>query len=209
MFAAPPTRSSTLARLFLCVGLLLPACSLWAQAPVERRTAPPPAPVQRRNPTPKTSNSGKLQGEHLADWLDRHSSETTAQKLQSLEKEPGFHDLPAATQQRMRDRLLQLESMAPDRRQRIISRTEAMEKLTPDQRSQVRNVLGQVTALPPASRKAVQRTFRTVREMPADQRQAYLNSPDIKSQFTDQERDILQRLMTIEPFLPPGTAVTP
>lgn len=204
-----------LPRLLLCALLPVGAVALAQSVPtrpavVERRPASPLAPVVRKPAeTAKNKNGGgKLEGEHLAAWMNHHSSETTTQKLASLEKEPGFHDLPPQTQQRMRDRLIQLDNMTPERRQQIIDRTEAMEKLTPDQRLQVRTTLSQVAALPPASRRAVQRTFRIVREMSPEQRQAYLNSPDIKSQFTDQERDTLQRLMTVEPFLPPGTAVS-
>lgn len=211
-----PTRLRILSCALLCAGLWtlgerVQAQSVPTRPPVvERRPAPSPAPVVRKQAEPpKTRNAGgKLEGEHLAAWMDHHSTETTAQKLASLEKEPGFHDLPVATQQRMRDRLVQLDNMTPERRRQIMARTEAMEKLTPDQRSQVRTTLAQVAALPPASRRAVQRTFRIVREMSPEQRQAYLNSPDIRSQFTDQERDTLQHLMTVEPFLPPGTAVT-
>lgn len=215
------TRTSTPRKLLsmaLSVSLLSLTALSFAQsvasrpsAPIERRTAPAPAPIQRKSgdlSKNRNMTGGKLQGEHLAAWMNHHSTETTIQKLQSLEKEPGFHDLPPQTQQRMRDRLVQLDNMTPERRQQIIDRTEAMEKLSPDQRSQVRTTLAQVAALPPASRRAVQRTFRIVREMAPDQRQAYLNSPDIRSQFTDQERDILQRLMTVEPYLPPGANVT-
>lgn len=178
---------------------------------IERRAAAPPAPIQRQQPSPRVpaNGGGKLQGEHIATWLDHHSSETTQQKLQSLEKEPGFHDLPQQTQQRMRDQLLKLESLPPEQRERRIVRTEAMERMTPDQRVQVRNTLQQVAALPPASRRAVQRTFRILRGMPPAQRQTYLNSPDIRSQFSDQEFDALQHLMAVEPLLPPGDAGSP
>lgn len=214
MTRAATTRKSSRLSLLLWAGLAAFTLSVAARtqppAPAERHVTQPAAPVLRKpaSPAAKNLSAGKLQGEHLPAWLDRHSTETTAQKLQSLEKEPGFHDLPPQTQQRIRDRLVQIEAMPPERRQQLIARTEAMEKLTPDQYTQVKSVLGQLANLPPASRRAVQRTFRVVRSMPVDQRQAYLTSPDIRSQFTDQERDVLQRLMTVEPFLPPGTAVS-
>jgi len=126
-----------------------------------------------------------------------------AQQQQALDKEPGFHDLPPQTQQRYRDRLAQLNTMPVQQRDKVLSRTEWMERLPPEQRSQVRNAMQQWSSLPPASHRAVGRTFRVVRGMPPAQRLAYLNSPDIRSQFSPQERDTLTHLMQVEPYLPP------
>jgi hypothetical protein len=136
--------------------------------------------------------------------LNQHSGLSPSQQQLALEKEPGFHDLPAPTQQRMRERLTQLNAMTPEQRARIVARTEAMEKLTPEQRTQVRASMQQVASLPPASRRAVERAFRTLRGMNPAQREAYLNSPDIRSQFTDQERSTLSSLMAAEPYIPPS-----
>jgi Protein of unknown function (DUF3106) len=190
-----------------------------APAPIERRPPPapsethpsqpaansaPPAPIERRAPTQAPQN-----GEHLAGWLDHHSNLTPAQQQQALEREPGFHDLPPQTQQRYRDQITRLNNMPPDQRSRLLARNEFMEHLTPDQRGQVRGAMQELATLPPASHRAVMRTFRVVRGMPPPQRLAYLNSPDIRSQFTPQERDTLQHLMAVEPYLPPSAPNEP
>ena len=181
-----------------------------APAPIERRPPPPPAatappaPIERHPPV-----QGPQNGEHLAGWLDHHSNLTPAQQQQALEREPGFHDLPPQTQQRYRDQLTPLNSLPPDRRSRMLSNTEAMEHMTPEQRGQVRGAMQELASLPPAAHRAVARTFRIVRGMPPPQRLAYLNSPDIRSQFTPQERDTLQHLMAVEPYLPPPSAIEP
>ena len=39
--------------------------------------------------------------------MERHSNLPLADQQHALENEPGFRDLPAPTQQRMRDRLIQ------------------------------------------------------------------------------------------------------
>jgi hypothetical protein len=135
-------------------------------------------------------------------WLDKHSNLTPTQQQQALEKEPGFHELPAQTQQRMRDRLAQLDNMSPEKRSQLLARTEAMEHMTPEQRGQVRGAMQQLSALPAASRHAVSRAFRNLRDMTPAQRDSYLNSPDIRSQFTDQERGALASLLAVEPYLP-------
>jgi Protein of unknown function (DUF3106) len=211
---------AALASAVACVCMSVPAQSQGygqrtTPAPIERRPPATPAgpqqpqpqqaPVQRRDSTP-----GKLpNGQHLSGWFDQHSSQTPTQKLQALEREPGFHALPPQTQQRMRDRLTELNNMTPEKRARVLAQNEAMEQLTADQRAQVRNAMALWAALPPASHRAVGRTFRVVRGMPPAQRLAYLNSPDIRSQFTPQERDTLAHLMAIEPYLPPPAPFNP
>ena len=57
--------------------------------------------------------------------MDRHSNLPLAEQQRALENEPGFRDLPPQTQQRMRDRLTQLNNMTPEQRRRILERTEA------------------------------------------------------------------------------------
>ena len=198
MTAFWPNRSLAYFAALAGVSFLLCASSLSAQtAPAQSKLAP----IQRHeNPGQRAPT-----GEHLAGWLNQHSGLTPAQQQQALEKEPGFHDLPAQTQERMRERLTQLNNMTPEQRARLVARTEAMEKLTPEQRLQVRTTMQQVANLPPASRRAVERAFRTLRGMNPTQREAYINSPDIRSQFTEQERGALSSLMAAEPYIPPTT----
>jgi uncharacterized membrane protein len=217
---------AALAGAAVCVCVSVPAS---AQSPTYRQRSTP-APIERRPPSSPTGQQspaghqqpaappiqrsqppvGKLpNGEHLRGWFEQHNNQTSAQKLQALEREPGFHDLPPQTQQRMRERLTELNNMPPDQRAKMFSRTEAMERLNPEQRGQVRSAMQQWASLPPASYRVVGRTFRIVRGMPPAQRLAYLNSPAVRSQFNDQERDTLMHLMAIEPYLPPRNPADP
>ena len=140
--------------------------------------------------------------EHLAQWMERHSNLPLADQQRALENEPGFRELPAQTQQRMRDRLTQLNNMPPEQRRRILERTEVMEHLTPPQRQQVRVAMQQLGALPEDRRRLVARAFRDLREMPVPQRQTMLNSDRFRGQFSDQERTTLSHLLAVEPYLP-------
>jgi hypothetical protein len=161
----------------------------------------PPRPnFAQRSPT--TSHAAKPQPEHLAQWMDRHSSLPLDQQKNALQREPGFRDLPPQTQQRMQDRLTQLNAMPPEQRRRLLERTEAMEKLSPPQRQQVRGAMQQLTNLPVERRRLVARAFRDIREMPPAQRQAVLYSDRFRAQFSDQERTTLANLLTVEPYLP-------
>ena len=140
--------------------------------------------------------------EHLAQWMNRHSSLPLAQQQNALENEPGFRDLPSQTQQRMRDRLTQLNNMTPEQRRRILDRTEQIEHLTPTQRQQWHGAMEQYSELPEDRRRLVARAFRDLREMPEPQRQAILNSDHFRSQFSDQERNTVSNLLAVEPYLP-------
>jgi hypothetical protein len=157
-----------------------------------------PRPVQG----PKPGGVPKQNQEHLGQWMDRHSNLPLADQQRALEKEPGFRDLPQQTQQRMRDRITQLNKMTPEQRRRTLEHAEAMEHLSPPQRQQVRGALEQYRGLPEDRRRLVARAFRDLREMPQPQRQAILNSDRFRSQFSDQERNTLSGLLSVEPYLP-------
>lgn len=195
----------------LVAALLLPAsAAVGAPRPVFQHSAPPamrPAGGQQRSGAGSGAGMGSGAGprrnqEHLAQWMDRHSNMPLPEQQKALEKEPGFRDLPPQTQQRMRDRLTQLNNMSPEKRRRIEDRTEAMERLTLPQRQQVRGAMQQLGGLPEDRRRMVARAFRDLREMPQPQRQAILSSDRFRGQFSDEERNTLSNLLTVEPYLP-------
>jgi len=163
------------------------------------------APIERREggATVSANPGGSTRGEHLAEWMNVHRNLSPPQQQQALENEPGFHDLPQATQQRMRDRLAQLNSMPADQRDRLIQRNEYMEHLTPQQRDQVGTATRNWASLPPDQKSAVGRSFRALRQLPPDQRAAALNSGRYTYGFNPQQRSALSGLMGVEPMLPP------
>lgn len=176
-----------------------------SQAAFMRRTGQAGRPAmnaQRQAPGAKQGGGGQKGQEHLPQWMARHSNLSPAEQQKALENEPGFRDLPAQTQQRMRDRLTQLNNMTPEQRQRILDRTEEMEHLSPQQRQQVRSALDQYRGLPQDRQRLVARAFRDLREMPPQQRQAMMNSDRFRGQFSDQERNTLSGLLAVEPFIP-------
>ena len=147
-------------------------------------------------------NGGKGNQEHMPQWMARHSNLSPADQQKALEKEPGFRDLPPQTQQALRNRLTQLNNMNPEQRRRMLEHTEIMERLTPQQRQQFRSAAEQYRGLPDDRRRMVARAFRDLREMPEPQRQAILNSDRFRGQFSDQERNTLSGLLSVEPYLP-------
>ena len=173
------------------------------QAPVERRQPSQAqgqtsqlAPIERRNPQP-----GAPKGEHLAEWMNQHRNLTPDQQQQALDHEPGFHDLPQATQQRMHERLSQLNAMNPQRRERILNYNEQMEHLSVPQRAEVRGSLQQLGALPPDQRRQVAQSFRELRALPPEQRAGALNSPQYQY-MNPAQRSALNNLLRVEPLIP-------
>ncbi len=178
-----------------------------------------PAPIERRAPgqgRPGPASSGDRgaafpRGEHLAEWMNQRSNLTPEQQQSALEQEPGFHDLPQGTQQRVRDRLAQLNAMSPAQRQRVLARNEAMERLTPEQRGEVRGAMGQLGALAPEERREVARTFRALRDLPPEQRIGAYATGRYGPALNDTQRGVLFNLLRVEPMLPPpdGAAGVP
>ncbi len=166
----------------------------------QRPYAAPPAQPRDNQPRPNPYRPNPQA--HLGEWMSSHGNLPLAQQQRALEQEPGFQQLRPEVQQHLHDQVTRLNNMTPERRQQAIANTEAMERLTPDQRQQIRSAAGQLGTLPEDRRRAVARAFRDLRSMPDAQRQTYLNSPQFRGQFNDQERDTLNHLLTVSPFLP-------
>lgn len=174
-----------------------PPSSARVQASPDRSATAPLSPAQRQQ------RSHEANGEHLADWMNLHRNLTADQQRQALEREPGFQQLPQNQQQRMRDRLSQLDAMTPEERRRLLARNEAVERMTPDQRTQFRAAMSQLGSLPLEDRRTVARTFRSLRELPADERIPALNAGRFGPPMNDAQRAALYNLLRIEPTLEP------
>jgi hypothetical protein len=169
-------------------------------APIERR---PPAETQQAAAGGKqlVGPNGRRGGEHLAEWMNQHQGMTLEQQQQALDREPGFLELPAQTQQRMHERLAQLNAMTPLQRQRLLEHAAAMERLNPEQRSEVREAMQLWSSLPIDQRRQVMRSFRELRQLPPNQRMVVMMSPRY-SWMTPEQRTALTRLIQVEPMLP-------
>lgn len=166
-----------------------------APAPQQRF---PGEPNRNQGMGPGVNRQGGAKGEHLAEWMNAHRNLSPAQQQQALQAEPGFRELPPQTQQRMRERLNQLNAMDPARRAAILKLNEHMEGLSIEQRGQVRGAMQQLGSLPPDQRHVVARSFNELRHMPPDQRGAAMS----RIPLNDAQRSALNNLMTVEPMLP-------
>ena len=86
---------------------------------------------------------------------------------------------PRRLQQRLLNRLRQINRMPPEQRQRTLDHIEAMEHLTPQMRQQVRASFQDFRSLPPDRQRMVRKAFRDLREYPPEQREAMMNSRQV------------------------------
>lgn len=158
----------------------------------------------RRNPyaPPPPANLGRGNQQHLPGWLQSHSGQSFASQEQSLRQEPGFNRLPQPQQQRLIDRLHQLDTMPPQRRERTLGRIENLERLSPERRQQVRSSAQELSAMPEERRAQVRGAFRSLRDLPPEEREQQLNSAAARGQYTEHERQILSNLLSVEPYQP-------
>jgi hypothetical protein len=166
------------------------------QPPVPQRQ--PPLVAAPARPLVNPARPGESQ-QHLAEWMEAHRNLSLAEQHRALDNERGFRSQTPADQERLHQRLTQLNAMPPAQRQRLIDHTEAMERLTPAQRQQYRVTAAQLGSLPEDRGRAVVRAFHTAIEMPEPQRRAWMNSPQFRSQFNDRERETLNNLISIQP----------
>jgi hypothetical protein len=166
---------------------------------------PHPAPIVRA--TPGSAPSGQLitpnrpvqTQQHLGQWMQSRSNMSLADQHRALENEPGFRNLPPQEQQQLHNQLTRLNNMQPQQRQRLIDHQDEMERMTPPQRQQLKNTMAELGSLPEDRQHAVAHAFHQALAMPEGQRQAWMNSPQFRGQFNDNERGTINHLLTIQP----------
>ncbi len=136
-----------------------------------------------------TNNNGSPRG---GDWLRNHSNLPPQERQKALQNDPQFQKLPPDLQNRLRDRLQRFSSLPPNEQQRMLQRMDRWNRLNPQQKEQARGLFQQFQSLPEDRRKAMVQAFHNLRAFPPDQQQRILNSPQFRSQFSDNERNIMR-----------------
>ena len=80
---------------------------------------------------------------------------------------------------------------------------KVFEHMTPEQQQRTREMFSQFRAMDPDRRRVLVRTLRHLREISPEERQRALDSDRFKTNFTDQERELLRGMSEIEEP-PPG-----
>jgi hypothetical protein len=135
---------------------------------------------------------------HAGDWLRQHKDLPPSEQQRALQNDPGFRSLPPETQQRYLDRLRKFNSSPPEQQQQILRRMDRFYQLNPAQRERARDMFQQFRGLPEDRRRMLAPALRNLREMSPQDRQRVLESPTFRSNFTDQERDILRGMTDLD-----------
>jgi len=172
--------------------------------PQAYRSAPAPhSPVASGGVHPNSQPKPPGQ-QHLNEWLRQNQGLSTQEQVSRLQHEPGFNRLPADQQQRLVQRLRQVDQMPPEQRQRVLEHIENMERLSPQQQQAVRWSANRLGQLPPYRQQAVRDAIRSLRDVPPPYRQSQLYSPRYASQLTPEERGIVGNLLMVESYHPPA-----
>ena len=131
-------------------------------------------------------------------WLRRYKDLPPDQQQKALENDPEFKNLSPERQAKLRQRLQQFNSLPPERKDKIVRRMETFQKMPHQQRQQVRDLTTRMRALPEERRRPMRQALLQLSKMPPDQQQKTLDSPQYKSQFSDDERDILRGLAQLK-----------
>lgn len=143
------------------------------------------------------SNKGpaiRLQGPgpHAGDWLRRNMNTPPSQQQQELEKSDDFKKLNPTQQQQLLRRLNRFNSMSPDQKTRVLNRMEWLEHLPPDQKQKADALHQQFRQMTPERRQAVRRAMFGMRDMSTEERQKNIDSQEMKSNFSEQERNLMK-----------------
>lgn len=141
------------------------------------------------------------------EWLRQHRGQPPEQQQRELKNDPSFQKLPPERQQKLQERLRQFNSMPPQQQQRVLNRMEQFDRLTPQQRDEARSLQQRMRNVPDDRRQAMRTAMRDLRQMPPDQRQQVMNSNQFKSRFSDNERDMMQRVLALP--IGPGAGQEP
>lgn len=131
------------------------------------------------------------------EWLRKYKDVPPAEQEKALESDPNFKNLPKERQEQLRQRLRQFDNLPPAGKARIINHMQAFEQLTPEQRQQARELQQRFRDLPTERRQQVRAELRSLRAMSPDQRQEELNSDHYRTTFTDNERDVMQKILQL------------
>jgi DNA-directed RNA polymerase subunit F len=146
---------------------------------------------RRGNRGARKQDPARRPGHHAGEWLRQYKDMPPDQQQQALDNDPQFRNLPPERQQKLRDQLQRFNSLPQERQQRILDRMETWEHLTPEQKQQAKQLFSQLKDLPPERRQKVQSAIDNLRNMPPDERQQTIDSKRFKSQFSEQERGLL------------------
>jgi hypothetical protein len=86
----------------------------------------------------------------------------------------------------------------PEQRERIEQRFAIFNNLTPKQQEKAREIYeDRWSKIPPERRRTLLQEFRRLRQLGPNERKERLESQELRSQFSQEEREVLAQLMAL------------
>jgi len=123
--------------------------------------------------------------------LDRLQRMTPEQRRKAL------NALPPERRERFERRLEEYQHMTPEERQRLARQLQNFQQLPPERQRAIRQMGRKLSEMPPQRRRLIAREIRELRAMDEPERQARLDSPELKERFNDEERQLLGDLSSV------------
>jgi phage-related protein len=153
------------------------------------KVKPSPAPRAQAKPNPEAQ---------------QNAGDQALQKLSQMspaDRQKALANLPAGKRAQVLKQLQSYQTLSPQAKARANGQLQQLQSLPPKQQNQVRGSLQKFQKLPEERRTAVGGELDRLGAMPADQRAARMSSPEFKSAYSSQER---QMMGDISKVLPPG-----
>jgi len=112
--------------------------------------------------------------------------------------------LPEDKRRITEERLRELESMPPVARERLRKEFNDFQGLTPEKQQELRNLFQRFSKVSEERRHELRRELNRLRSMPPARRAARIGDEHFRSEFNDEEREILQGLVETLPPPPPA-----
>jgi len=144
----------------------------------------------------KHGRSGR-QSPRSGEWLKRHRNMAPSEQEKALERDPIFQMLPPGRQDKLRQKLRRFNNLPPDKREHIIRSMEAWDRLSPEQQEQGRELFRRFRGMPVERKRMMRQALSELRDMDTRERNAAINSSRMRSNFSDEERDILRGMLEL------------
>jgi DNA-directed RNA polymerase subunit F len=164
------------------------------------QTQPATAPAAPKNTPQNNQHAGPRHG----DWLRKYKDLPPDQQMKALENDPNFKKLPPERQEKLRQRLSQFNNLPPEQREKIVKRMRKFENLSPAQRQQARDLAQRYRQVPPERRQRMRQAMRDLAQMSPEDRNKALDSDQYRTDFSENEREIMRGMAEIRPHLKVG-----
>lgn len=128
-------------------------------------------------------------------------------RMNPEERERLLKGLPPARRTALEDRLRRYEEMPPAAKERLRRDYDDFQSLTPEKQDEARKLFHRLSQVPEERRRDLRREIIRLRNMRPERRDARMGSDRFRSEFNDDERQVLQGLVDVLPNSapPPGT----